>query len=92
MKLSAQNQRVLDSLRASVTGFAAGDLDLDEIQAALQSRFGLLENDGTYVADLVRLAEADIEEIRFTRILDEQRPAVLFRLDKLLEELSGIEQ
>ena len=70
-------------------GFIVGELDLDEIQSALQSAFGLLENDGSEVAEAVRLAEADVEEIRFTRVLDEQRSAVVFRLDQLVRRLPG---
>jgi len=91
MSVSDYNQGILAKLRGSVTAFAAGELDLDQIQAELQSSLGLLENDGSGVADLVRLAEADVEEIRFTRLLDEQRPAVTFRLDELLETLPGDE-
>jgi hypothetical protein len=34
------------------------------------------------------LAEADVEEIRFTTLLDEQHPAVVFRLDQLREALT----
>jgi hypothetical protein len=91
MSLSDYNQRVLDRLRESFSAFVAGKLDLDEIQAALQSTLGLLENDRSGVAELVRLAEADVEEIRFTRLLDEQRPAVIFRVDELLDNLPGHE-
>jgi len=73
MSVSDYNQGILAKLRGSVTAFAAGELDLDQIQAELQSSLGLLE------------------EIRFTRLLDEQRPAVTFRLDELLETLPGDE-
>ena len=47
-------------------GFIVGELDLDEIQSALQSALGLLENDGSEIVEADRLAEADVEEIRFT--------------------------
>jgi hypothetical protein len=89
MSMSEYNGRMLQNLRESVSAFDSGDLDLDQIQAALQSVLSLLENDGSGVTELVRLAEADIEEIRFTRLLDEQGPAVTFRLDELLERLPG---
>ncbi len=69
--------------------FIVGELDLEEIQSALQSASGLLENDGSEVVEAVRLAEADVEEIRFTRLLEEQRSAVVFRLDQLVRRLAG---
>ena len=69
--------------------FIVGELDLEEIQSALQSASGLLENDGSEIVEAVRLAEADVEEIRFTRLLEEQRSAVVFRLDQLVRRLAG---
>ncbi len=89
MSVSEYNQTLLDRLRSTASSFVAGELDLDQIQAALQSTLDLLENDGTGAANMVRLAEADVEEIRFTRLLDEQRAAVIFRLDELLAALPG---
>ncbi len=89
MSPNEYNRALLSGLRASVQEFIVGELDLDEIQSALQSAFGLLENDGSEVAEAVRLAEADVEEIRFTRVLDEQRSAVVFRLDQLVRRLPG---
>ncbi|MFV0460769.1 MAG: hypothetical protein ACK5MT_18595 [Actinomycetales bacterium] len=89
MNPSAYNRTVLDRVRTSAAAFASGDIEMDDVQAVLQSTAGLLENDGSGAAELVRLAEADIEEIRFTRLLDEQLPAVTFRLDALLEVLQG---
>lgn len=86
---STGNQSVLDRLRESIGTFIAADGDLDQVQAALQSAMALLENDGSGVGEAVRLAEAVVEEIRFTRLLEEQRPAVTFRLDELLAELPG---
>lgn len=87
MSLSDYNRGLLEQLRESTAAFNAGNLDLGQIQAALQSTYSRLENDGSGVADLVRLAEADIEEIRFTQLLDEQRAAVAFRVDALLDAL-----
>lgn len=83
------NRDLLGGLRASVQWFIVGELDLDEIQSALQSALGLLENDGSEVVEAVRRAEADVEEIRFTLLLDEQRSAVVFRLDQLVRRLPG---
>jgi hypothetical protein len=48
----------------------------------------LSELDVGTAREAVRLAEADVEEIRFTQLLDEQRPAVVFLLDQLREDLT----
>lgn len=75
-----------DIARAVLTAIAeleAGGLTLHEVQAVLQSAIPRFENDGSGVETAVRLAEADLEEIRFTRLLDEQLPAAISRLDEL---------
>lgn len=87
MTRGAYNQELADRVRSAVAAFQAGDADLDEIQATLQSAISLVERDGSDVGDVLRTAEADLEEIRFTRLLDEQRPAAIFRLDELLDQL-----
>lgn len=87
MNIGENNVRILLRLRNAVTQFAIGKLSLEEIHAVLHLSMELLENDRSDAANLVRIAEADIEEIRFTRLLDEQRPEVIFRLDQLLDEL-----
>lgn len=87
MSLNDHNRSIVEKLRRSVTAFVAGTRDLDEIQAALESVMHLCEDDGTGIADAVRRAEADIEEIRFTRLRGEQRSAVTFRLGEPLDTL-----
>jgi hypothetical protein len=87
MSQTDQNRDLLRQLRATIAAFTAGDVDLDGVQAALQQAMTLLENDSAEAARAVRLAEADVEEIRFTRLLAEQRPAVQQRLEELLAEL-----
>ena len=89
MSPNEYNRDVLGGLRASVQEFIVGELDLEEIQSALQSASGRLEDDGSEVVEAVRLAAADVEEILFTRLLDEQRSAVVFRLDQLVRRSPG---
>lgn len=85
---SEQNQVVLARLQAAFAQFVSGDTDLAEFQSEVCSTASLFENDGTGAADAVRLAEADMEEIRFTRPLNEQRPATIFRIEELMVELT----
>lgn len=87
MNLSNYNQRVVARLQEAIDHFAANELSVDDIQARLQSAGQLLENDGTGVSELIRLTEADVEEIRFTRLLAEQRSAVALLLEELLERI-----
>jgi hypothetical protein len=76
--MSARNRGTIMRLTTDIARFASGEIELDEMQAELQAALALLERDGGAAAEAVRLAEADVEEIRF---------AVLFRLDRLREIL-----
>lgn len=83
MKLNDYNAAVAREVLAAIAGLEEGILTLGEVQAALQSSIQRFENDGSGIGTAVRLAEADLEEIQFTTLLDEQRPAAIFRLDEL---------
>lgn len=83
MNMNAYNSSVAARLSTAIHDFEAGLLSITEVQSALQSAIPLFENDGSGIADSVRLAEADLEEIQFTVPLDDQRPAAIFRLDDL---------
>src|SRR3954447_10851875 len=87
--MNSGNERVVARLRGTIAALHAGAADLDAVLASLHSALDLVENDGSGVRELVRLAEADIEEIRFTRLLGEQRPAVTRRLDELAAALEA---
>lgn len=89
MKMNDYNAAVAQEVLAAIAGLEAGTLGLDDTQAALQSAIARFENDGSGVANAVRLAEADLEEILFTTLIDEQRPAVIFRLDDLRTAIEG---
>ncbi|WFE98580.1 hypothetical protein [Micromonospora sp. WMMD964] len=90
--MSEYNAKIAARLNAAIRDFETELLTLDEIQAALQSAISLFENDRSRVSELVRLAEVDLEEIQFTVLAAEQRPAAIFRLARLrasLVELSS---
>lgn len=89
MKMNDYNAAVAQEVLAAIAGLEAGTLGLDDTQAALQSAIARFENDGSGVANAVRLAEADLEEILFTTLIDEQRPAAIFRLDDLRTAIEG---
>jgi hypothetical protein len=90
--MTETNHAIIASLIDSIDQFEAGDLGITEVQELLQMSFDLLERGPQDFASAIRLAEADLEEIQFTMLLDEQRPAAVFRLDSLREALqSGLE-
>jgi hypothetical protein len=86
--MNAHNREVVTRLIGDIDRFTGGEIGLDEMQSQLQAALTLFERDGSTVRESVRLAEADVEEIRFTMLLDEQRPAAVFRLDQLREALT----
>jgi hypothetical protein len=77
------NSRILTRLVDSMDAFIRGEIELEDIQARLQSAEGLLERDTPNFIQAIHLAEADLESIQFTMLSDEQRPAAVFRLDEL---------
>jgi hypothetical protein len=81
------NSGIAARLVSAIQDFESGSLTLGEMQAVLEAAAALLENDESAVTELVRVAAADVEEIRFTVFLDEQRPAAIFRLDELRSAL-----
>lgn len=68
---------------AAIRNLEDGTSTLAEVHSVLQSVVPPFENDGSGIGNAVRLAEADLEEIQFTTLHDEQGAAAIFRLDKL---------
>lgn len=87
------NLTLTKEVLAAIRNLEDGISTLAEVHSVLQSVVPLFENDGSGIGNAVRLAEADLEEIQFTTLDDEQRPAAIFRLDKLRAAVqpSGIE-
>jgi hypothetical protein len=85
--MNAHNRDAVTRLVGVIDRFTSDGVELDEMQSQLKSTLALLERDGSTASEAIRLAEADVEEIRFARLLDEQRPAAVFRLDQLRDAL-----
>ncbi|MGL5823553.1 MAG: hypothetical protein ACRCYU_01630 [Nocardioides sp.] len=88
--MNAHNVAVAADLLVAIAEFEAVAYTLDEVQAVLESASDRFEKDGSGVADVVRRTESDLEEIRFTTLLDEQLPAAIFRLDALRADMEGM--
>ncbi len=87
MTMNEYNATVAHDLLTAISELEAGTCTLADVQAVLQGAIPRFENDGSGVAEAVRLAEADLEEIQFTTLLHEQVPATTFRLDELRASL-----
>jgi hypothetical protein len=87
--MSKSNPDLIASVMRFIDQFVAGLVGVEEVQTKLQTTMGLLERGPGNLAAALRLAEADLEEIRFTLLLQEQRPAAIFRLDTLRAELEA---
>jgi hypothetical protein len=89
MTMNEYNAAVAQGVLAAISDLEVGTRTLADVQAVLQSAISRIENDGSGVAEAMRLAEADLEEIQFTTLLDEQVPAAIFRLDGLRASIEG---
>lgn len=89
MTMNEYNATVAQDVLTAIADLEAGTITLAEAQAALQNAIPRFENDGSGLGEAVRLAEADLEEIQFTTLLDEQLPAAIFRLDELRARIEG---
>ncbi len=81
-------QAISASVLDAIDKFRHGSIDLDDLQSRLQSAMELSENTQASAYSTIRLAEADLEEIRFTRRHDEQRQSTLSRMDLLRRDLA----
>lgn len=77
------NRSVLQVTVRAIDAFINDEMSIADMQAQLQNSFSFLERGSDVLAEEIRLAEADLEEIQFTMLLDEQRPNVIFRLERL---------
>jgi hypothetical protein len=90
LKMNDYNAAVARDVLVAIAELEAGALTLRDSQAVLQSAITRFENDGSGVETTVRHAEADLEEIQFTTLLDEQLPAAIFRLDELRAAIEDV--
>lgn len=77
------NRSVLQVTVRAIDAFINDEMSIADMQAQLQNSFSFLERGSDVLAEEIRLAEADLEEIQFTMLLDEQRPNAIFRLERL---------
>ncbi len=83
MKMNEYNRSVASDVLVAIAGLGEGSKSFAEVEGALQGALARFDSDGSGVHNAVRAAETDLEAIQFTRRLEEQRPAVIARLDEL---------
>lgn len=85
----ANNRPIIERVVRFIDDFVAARIEIEDVQRQLDSCLGLLEGRPQEIMKELRWAEADLERIRFTTLLDEQRPSAIFRLDSLREALQA---
>jgi hypothetical protein len=81
--MNNRNVRLAKKVLKAIKNLENGTSTLAETQSVLENVAPLFENDGSGLEHAMRLAAADLEEIQFTTLRDEQVPAGIFRLDNL---------
>jgi ABC-type phosphate transport system auxiliary subunit len=71
---------LLVALQRSIDDFLAGRCDIAELQARLAMNASALDRSFSELTEELRGLDADLEEIQFTMLRDEQRSAAVFRL------------
>lgn len=78
---------ILEDALQAIDSFVSGLGDIADLQSRLEADASALDTSFDYVTRELRGLDSDLEEIRFARLLDEQRPAAILRLDPVRESL-----
>ena len=81
------SRAVLQNVLTAIDNFVGGFGDIADLQSALQANASALDRSFAGVIRELRSLDADLEEIRFARLRDEQRPAAVLRLDPVRESV-----
>jgi hypothetical protein len=83
------SRAVLEDALSAIDEYIGGGGDIGDLQARLAADASALDRTYSGVVDELRGLDADLEEIRFARLLDEQRPAAVFRLESARESVAA---
>jgi hypothetical protein len=85
------NRQVLQTVADSIAELMEGRTGVFEVQAQLQQGMGLLEREpgSAEIAAALRAAEADLEAIQFTTLLEKQVPSAIARLGPLRDAIEA---
>ncbi len=86
--MNATNRGLLIKLLSTIDGFVDKPGSIEDVQHQLEVTLALLDGGDSLVSRHIRLAEADLEEILFTKLTEEQKPAAVHRLKDLRQAIS----
>lgn len=75
------SRSILEDALQAIDSFVGGLGDIAELQSRLEADASALDRSFNDVIRELHSLDADLEEIRFARLRDEQRPAAILRLD-----------
>jgi hypothetical protein len=81
--MSGAPRGILLALLRAINDLDAGRSSIAEVQQRLEANASALDNSAGELVQALRAVDADLEEIQFTMLLDEQHPAAVFRLDPI---------
>lgn len=80
---------ILENVLSAIDSFVSGIGDIADLQARLQADASALDRRFDSVIRELQSLDADLEEIRFARLRDEQRTAAVLRLDAVRESVTA---
>jgi hypothetical protein len=83
------SRQILMAINSAIDSFVAGHSDIADLQAQLEANSSALDRSHEPLNSELRSLDADLEEIQFTMLKDEQRPAAIFRLDRVKEAVAS---
>jgi hypothetical protein len=79
--MSGAPRAILVAILRAIDDLEAGRSSIAEVQQQLEANALTLDRSAGDLVQALRAVDADLEEIRFAMLLDEQHPAAVFRLD-----------
>ncbi len=84
------SRAILKDVLTAIDAFVSGRGEIVDLQARLGADASALDRSHLELINELRSLDADLEEIQFARLLDEQRPAAILRLDPVRESVLEI--
>jgi ABC-type phosphate transport system auxiliary subunit len=83
------SRQILMTISSVIDDFIAGRSDIADLQERLEANSSALDRSYEPLNSQLRSLDADLEEIQFTMLKDEQRPAAVFRLEPVQEAVAS---
>jgi ABC-type phosphate transport system auxiliary subunit len=83
------SRQILAAISSAIDDFISRKSDIADLQAQLEAQSSALDRSYEPLNSELRSLDADLEEIQFTMLQDEQRPAAVFRLEPVKEAVAS---